>query len=186
MHLIVGLGNPGRDYIYTRHNIGFNIIDYLASLYLIDIKKSEGKALTGRGIIQGEKVLLAKPQTFMNNSGISVRELSEYYKIPVNKIIVVYDDVDIPIGKIRIRPQGSAGTHNGMRSIVYHIKDDNFPRVRIGIDKPKNSMDIAAYVIGKFTKEEIELIDSIYKKASLAITTIIENGCNIAMSKYNG
>ena len=145
MFIIIGLGNPGRRYENTRHNIGFITVDQLAEKHGIRINKIKHKALVGEGIISGHKVLLVKPQTYMNLSGQSVREVVAYYKPKLSNLIVVYDDVDLPMGRIRIRPSGSAGTHNGMRSIIYDIQRDDFPRVRIGIGGERK-MRLADYV----------------------------------------
>jgi PTH1 family peptidyl-tRNA hydrolase len=140
MYIIVGLGNPGKKYENTKHNIGFITLDLLAERNDIKINKIKHKALVGEGFISGLKVLLVKPQTFMNLSGNSVREVMEYYKEDIEKLIVVYDDVDIPMGRLRIRKKGSAGTHNGMKSIIYDLQDDGFPRVRIGIGKERRCL----------------------------------------------
>ena len=186
MFLIVGLGNPGKQYENTRHNVGFETIDYLSALYRIDINQTKHKALFGKGIIQGKKVILAKPQTFMNNSGESIREIVNYYDIDVNNLIVVYDDVDLDVGKLRVRPKGSSGTHNGMRSIVYQLNSEDFPRIRIGIGKPQGKIDMAAYVLGRFSTEERGSINSVVERASIAISSILTSDVTTTMSKFNG
>lgn len=185
MYIIVGLGNPGKKYEYTKHNIGFITLDFLADKNGIRINKIKHKALVGEGTVSGRKVLLVKPQTYMNLSGSSIREVMEYYKADPEKLIVIYDDVDIPMGRIRIRKKGSAGTHNGMRSIIYDLQEDGFPRVRIGIGKERK-MPLAGYVLGGFAKEERELMEDAVERAALAVECILEKGIDIAMGEYNG
>ncbi len=184
MYIIVGLGNPGKKYENTKHNIGFITLDLLAERNDIKINKIKHKALVGEGFISGLKVLLVKPQTFMNLSGNSVREVMEYYKEDIEKLIVVYDDVDIPMGRLRIRKKGSAGTHNGMKSIIYDLQDDGFPRVRIGIGKERK-MPLAGYVLGGFAKDEKELMEAAVERAAQAIECILEKGIDVAMGEYN-
>ncbi|SKC91194.1 aminoacyl-tRNA hydrolase [Maledivibacter halophilus] len=184
MYLVVGLGNPGKKYAQTRHNVGFEVIDYLAYRNNIEIKKIKHKALVGEGRIQGEKVMLVKPQTFMNLSGQSVLEILEYYKVDLNKLIVIYDDIDIDLGKIRIRKKGSGGTHNGMRNIIYLLQKDDFPRVRIGIGRPAHG-DLVSYVIGKFQEDEKEDIILSIRLAAEALESIVGEGIDKAMNKYN-
>ena len=184
MYIIVGLGNPGKKYENTKHNIGFITLDFLAEKNDIKINKIKHKALVGEGNISGQKVLLVKPQTFMNLSGNSVREVLEYYKTDIDKLIVIYDDVDIPMGRLRIRKKGSAGTHNGMKSIIYDIQEDGFPRIRIGIGKDRK-MPLAGYVLGGFAKDERELIKTAVERAVLAVECMLEKGIDIAMGEYN-
>ena len=186
MYVIVGLGNPGNQYLETRHNAGFMVVDKLSTLYNIPLNKTKHKALVGEGIIQGKKVMLVKPQTFMNNSGESVREIVSYYKVELKDLIVIYDDVDLETGKIRVRPKGSAGTHNGMRSILYHITSEEFPRVRVGIGKPKDGRDIVAHVLGKFIDDEKDPLLSSIERAATAVAAIIRAGVDVAISRYNG
>lgn len=185
MYLIVGLGNPGDKYRYTRHNAGFMVLDYFAAAHNISINRIKHKAVLGEGFIGPEKVILAKPQTYMNLSGESVLELMNWYKEDISRLIVVYDDVDLPVGRIRIRPEGSSGTHNGMKSIIYILNTDKFPRVRVGIGKQPDYMDLADYVLGKFPDEEIPLMEEAVKRSALAIEEIVKNGVNSAMNKYN-
>lgn len=185
MYLIVGLGNPGDKYRYTRHNVGFMVLDYFASLHNISIGKIKHKAILGEGLIGQEKVILAKPQTYMNLSGESVQELMDWYKEDISRLIVVYDDVDLSVGRIRIRPGGSSGTHNGMKSVIYLLNTDKFPRMRVGIGRQPEYMDLADYVLGRFSDEEIPLMEEAFKKSALAIEEIIKNGVNSAMNKYN-
>lgn len=185
MKLIVGLGNPERDYAETRHNMGFNVINLLAKEYDIDISRTKFEALFGSGIIEGEKVILVKPQTFMNASGRSVIEFVRFYKIDLQDLIVVYDDMDIEISKIRIRKSGSPGGHNGMKSIVNILADDRFPRVRVGIGKPEYEDDLINYVIGAIPEEEKEGLKEGIEKAKEALKELLKNGIDSAMNKYN-
>lgn len=185
MYVVIGLGNPGKKYENTRHNIGFITIDYLADQLGIKVDKIKHKALVGEGRISGQKVMLVKPQTFMNLSGQSVREIMDYYKIDIEELIVIYDDIDIDKGSVRIRKKGSSGTHNGMRSIIQHLGDDNFPRIRIGIGRNEKG-DLADYVIGGFNKSEVSLMEDAVRHASKGIEGIISDGIEKAMSKYNG
>ena len=147
MYVIVGLGNPGRKYEHTRHNVGFDVVDILAERHTIPCVRSRCKATVGEGMIGGERVVLAKPETYMNLSGESVVQLVNWYKIEPEQLIVVYDDVDLAAGKIRFRPSGSAGTHNGMRNIIYLYGKENFPRVRVGIGRPPEGWDLKDYVL---------------------------------------
>ncbi|MDF3001301.1 MAG: aminoacyl-tRNA hydrolase [Bacillota bacterium] len=184
MYVIVGLGNPGKKYENTKHNIGFITVDFLAERNNIKINKIKHKALVGEGTIAGNKVLLVKPQTYMNLSGNSVREIMDYYKANIDKLVVIYDDVDIPMGSLRIRKKGSAGTHNGMRSIIYDLQEDGFPRVRIGIGADKK-IPLAGYVLGGFGKEEAKLMEDTVAQAASSIECILEKGIDIAMGEYN-
>ena len=185
MYIVVGLGNPGDKYKNTRHNIGFITVDYFADKHSIKLNKVKHKAIWGDGFIGGEKVILAKPQTYMNLSGESVQELMSFYKVEASKLIVIYDDIDLPVGKVRIRPSGSSGTHNGMKSIIYLINTQEFPRIRIGIDKQPEYMDLGDYVLGGFSKDDVPQMEEAVKKASQAIEEIIKSGINTAMNKYN-
>lgn len=186
MYIIVGLGNPGRQYDSTRHNVGFIAIDEIAKRLNIKMDRLKFKAIVGEGRIGTEKIVLAKPQTFMNLSGQSVVELMNYYKVDRSKLIVIYDDIDIDVGRIRIRLKGSAGTHNGMKNIIYLLGYDDFPRIRIGVSKPRPQQDLASFVLSKFEKEEIQpMIDSIETAAKAAIESV-ETTVDIAMNKYNG
>ena len=153
MYLIAGLGNPGREYVGTRHNIGFEAADALCSKFDIKFNKEKFRAVFGSGTIAGEKVIVAKPQTYMNLSGESIRELAEWYKIDSENIIIMYDDISLPVGKLRIREKGSAGGHNGIKNIIYQLKTDVFPRIKIGMGMPQNpEYDIKDYVFGHFSK----------------------------------
>lgn len=184
MYLIVGLGNPGREYEKTRHNVGFTALDYLAYDANITVSKIKFKGIYGDGIIAGEKCILLKPQTFMNLSGESVREAAEYFKIEPNNIIILYDDVDIEPGKIRIRPKGSAGGHNGMKSIIYQLQCDEFPRVRFGVGKAEHGM--VNHVLGKFSEEDGIKVSDAIRQLPAIIEAIIRNGVGDAMNKFNG
>lgn len=185
MVVVVGLGNPGDRYAQTKHNIGFITIDYLAGQHNININKIKHKALIGEGSIAGQRVILVKPQTFMNLSGQSVMDIVNFYKVPIENLIVIYDDIDLPVGKVRIRPSGSSGTHNGMRNIIYLLGKQDFPRVRIGVGKQPDYMDLADYVMTKFNDEEKPLMLEAVKNSALAIEEIVKSGINIAMNKYN-
>lgn len=185
MYLIVGLGNPESDYSKTRHNMGFNVINKIANKYTIDVNKSKFKALFGSGIIEGEKVVLLKPQTFMNLSGESVIEAMNFYKITPDELIVIYDDFDTESGAIRIRKTGSAGSHNGMKSVINSINTENFCRIRVGIGKPQNKTDMITYVIGHVPEEEMKVLDEGTSIAQDAVIEIIKNGAEMAMNKFN-
>lgn len=184
MYLIVGLGNPGKEYQNTRHNAGFMVLNYMSEKFNIPITKIKHKGLLGEGTIAGQKVLLLKPQTYMNLSGQSVRDVIEYYKIDLDKLIVIYDDIDIDTGSVRIRKKGSAGTHNGMKSIIYDIQSDEFPRIRIGIGRD-DSMKLEHYVLSKFKADEVTIIEEAIIKAAKAVEVTIERGIDKAMNEYN-
>jgi PTH1 family peptidyl-tRNA hydrolase len=185
MYLIVGLGNPGKKYEYTRHNVGFDMIDILARKYNIDINRRKFKGIYGMGIIGGEKVYLLKPETYMNLSGESVREIMEYYHISIESVIVVYDDISLEVGKIRIRKKGSAGGHNGIKNIIAHLSTEDFLRIKIGVGEPDKDQ-LINHVLGTFSKEDREKIEKIFEVSTLAIETIIDESCDEAMNKYNG
>lgn len=184
VYCIVGLGNPERKYENTRHNIGFEVIDALAEKYSIAVREKGYKALFGKGVIEGQRVILVKPQTYMNLSGESLREVMHFYKLPPEQLIVIYDDIDLEAGALRIRKFGSAGTHNGMRSVVYQIQSDRFPRIRIGIGKSEKK-DLVDFVIGGFTKEEVPALEEAVTKAACAVECILEDGIDRAMNQYN-
>lgn len=186
MKLIFGLGNPEKQYKGTRHNVGFEVINKLAFDYNISLKKLKHRAVFGEGTIAGKKVLLIKPQTYMNLSGECVRDMMSFYKSPIEDIIVVYDDISFPPGDIRIREKGSAGSHNGMKNIIYMIERDDFVRVRVGIgDKPER-YDLADYVLSRFSDSETQDIIKGITKAGDAVCDILLNGSAFAMNKYNG
>lgn len=185
MYYIVGLGNPGIQYENTRHNAGFIAIDYLARKYSIDVRKIKFKSLIGQGVISGHKVMLVKPQTYMNNSGEAIREIYKYFDFDHDKLIVIYDDIDIDFGSIRIRKKGSAGTHNGMKSIIYNLEFDDFPRIKVAVGKKPSYMDLANFVLSGFSKQEVKIIEEEVKLASDAIEMILEEGIEKTMSMFN-
>ncbi len=186
MYLIVGLGNPGKEYAGTRHNVGFDTIDFLAYKNNVKLDKLKFNAVFGEYNLKGEKVILFKPVTYMNLSGNAVIEAVCYYKIPIENIIVIYDDIDISLGSLRIRPHGSSGTHNGMKSMLFQLQTENFKRIRIGIGKNKNSnVSLADHVLQKFDNDERMLVDETIKNAGLAVEDIICHGLEYAMNNYN-
>ena len=187
MYLVAGLGNPGREYDMTRHNIGFEVIDYIADKYKIKVKKLKFKSLYQKAELAGEEVILMKPQTYMNLSGESIRDAAAFYKIPPEKIIIISDDINLEKGRIRVRKSGSAGGHNGLKSIIYQLSSENFVRVRIGVgDKENENQELADYVLSRFTKEEIPLFEKAIINAAGAIEETIKNGAESAMNLYNG
>ncbi len=185
MFLIVGLGNPEEEYSNTRHNMGFDTINKLANEYNIKINKNKFKGLCGSGIIENEKVILLKPQTYMNLSGESIKEAMAFYKIKSENIIVIYDDIDIEPGIIKIRKKGGPGGHNGMKSVISEIDTQNFPRIRIGIGKPENKGQLIEYVIGKMSQTDKDILEKATILGKEAILEIIKNGVDIAMNKFN-
>lgn len=186
MYVIVGLGNPGKQYDKTRHNVGFDVIDMLAKEYGISVTKIKHKALIGEGRVGNEKVLLVKPQTYMNLSGETLIDIYKYYKVDLSNIIVVYDDIDLDVGKIRIRKKGSGGTHNGMRSITKCLGSTDFPRVRVGVSKPMPGQDLADFVLSRFRKEEAIDLATGLEKTCNALDCIIRENIDLSMNKYNG
>ena len=186
MYIIAGLGNPGKKYENTRHNMGFIAIDLLAEEFGIKVDKIKFKALVGEGRIAGQKVVLVKPQTYMNLSGESVRELVNYYKVdPESELIVVYDDISLAPGQIRIRKKGSAGGHNGIKNIIANLGTDRFMRVKVGVgEKPKN-WDLADYVLSPFTKDERPLVNLAIEHAAKAIEQMLNGDVDAAMNEYN-
>lgn len=188
MYMIVGLGNPGSKYVNTRHNVGYDVIDAFCAKNDIRFKSSKFRAETGTGIIGGEKVIAVKPTTFMNLSGEAVGPIADYYDIPPENIIVISDDKSMTLGKLRIRKSGSAGGHNGLKSIILHLNSDGFPRVKIGIGSPVNDEhdSICDFVLGKFSKAETEVLVDTAVRAVKAIEEIITNDAQSAIQKYNG
>ena len=184
MYIIAGLGNPGKQYENTKHNVGFLTIDVLAEKLGIRVSKIKHKALPGEGFISGEKVILVKPQTYMNLSGESIREILSFYKADPERLVVIYDDIDLPMGSLRIRKKGSAGTHNCMKSIIYQIVSEDFPRVRIGIGGERKG-DLADYVISGFRKEDRKTVEDSILRAADAVICTVEKGIDIAMGEYN-
>lgn len=185
MYIIVGLGNPEKDYNNTRHNMGFNTINKLAKEFEIEVTKNKFKGLYGTGMIEGEKVILLKPQTYMNLSGESIKEIVQFYKLDMEQIIVIYDDIDIEPGVIKLRKSGGPGTHNGMKSVVHELNTQNFKRVRIGIGAPIEKEELIEYVIGAIPDEEKEKLEKGTDLAKEAIIEIIKNGMDKAMNKFN-
>ena len=186
MFIIAGLGNPTLRYEGTRHNVGFDVIDLLADKYNIAVDTRKGRALIGKGIIEGHKAILAKPQTYMNLSGESIRSLADYYKIDEEEeLIVLYDDVSLDIGQLRIRKKGSAGGHNGIKSIIQHLGTDVFMRVKIGVGEKPKKYDLADYVLGHFTKAEREQMEEGYENCVKAVGMMLNGGTDAAMNEYN-
>ena len=187
MFLIAGLGNPGRQYEKTRHNMGFDTIDELIERHRIPQGGIAHKAMYGKGMIAGEKVLAVKPLTYMNLSGEAIREYVNYYKMdPETELIVIYDDIDLEPGQIRIRKKGSAGGHNGIKSIIAQIGTQNFYRVKVGVGAKPKGWDLADYVLGRFSSEERELVDKAICDAADAVEMILKDGIEVAMNHYNG
>ena len=185
-YLIVGLGNPGKKYETTRHNAGFMCIDKLSDEEKIDVKKLKFHALIGDGYINSHKVILMKPQTMMNNSGQAIKECATFYKIPVENIIVIYDDISLEPGKLRIRRKGSAGGHNGIKSIISHLGSENFPRLKIGVGaKPHPDYDLVDWVLGSFPKDQLKSINDACENAYNAIKIMLTGDIDTAMSKFN-
>lgn len=185
MYLIVGLGNPENEYSHTRHNMGFDTINQIAKNNNIQITKNKFKGLCESTIIQNQKVILLKPQTYMNLSGESVKEVAEFYNLKPEEIIVIYDDIDIEKGHIKIRKKGGAGSHNGMKSVVEELQSTNFARIRVGIGQPEFKSDMINYVIGKVPQEEQKILQQGVEKAAKAVEEILKNGIDIAMNKFN-
>lgn len=186
MYLVAGLGNPGNEYRMTRHNIGFETIDYIAGQNGVKINKLKFKGVFGELNYKGEKIILLKPQTYMNLSGDSIIEFANFYKIPAENIIIISDDTSLERGRIRLRQRGGAGGHNGLKSVIFQLKTENFPRIKIGIGSAANeNMELTDFVLGRFTKDEIPVLESAILKASNAVFDIITNGIDYAMNKHN-
>lgn len=186
MYIIAGLGNPGRQYAGTRHNMGFNVVTRIADDYKMQITIKEHKALCAKGFIGGKKVLLALPQTYMNLSGESIRELVNYYKIdPETELMVIYDDISMDVGRIRMRAKGSAGGHNGIKNIIAELGTDVFPRMKVGVGEKPKGWDLADYVLGRFSDEENEVMRRMLAKGSDACRDFILYGIQEAMNRYN-
>lgn len=186
MYIIAGLGNPDRQYQNTRHNIGFDVVDAIAEKYDIAMGERKHKAVIGKGFIAGQKVVLVKPQTYMNLSGESIRAVIDFYKVDEkSELIVISDDVSLDVGRIRIRKKGSAGGHNGLKNIILHLGHDEFMRVRMGVGEKPQGRDLADYVLGHFTKEEREVIDESIRNAAAAIEIMVTQGPDAAMNLYN-
>lgn len=186
MYLIAGLGNPGTDYAATRHNIGFDMITYLSDRYNIPLRSRENKAIVGKGMIGGQKVMLAQPQTFMNLSGESVRALLDYYKLDIDELIIIYDDISLPVGQIRVRPKGSAGGHNGIKNIIQHLRTEEFARIKIGVGAKPEGGDLVKHVLGRFSREEDGMIRDVFALAEEAVLAILNEDVASAMNRVNG
>lgn len=185
-YLVVGLGNPGREYRENRHNAGFMLVDRLAQALTITIGKVQHRALVGAGVSGGKKVILAKPQTYMNLSGQSVGALMRFYKIPLEQLLVAHDDLDLPLGTLRLRPGGGPGGQKGIGSTIEQLGTPNFARLRIGIGRPPGQMDPAAYVLQNFNNQERDLVDATLERAVKAARTFLDNGFEAAMNQFNG
>lgn len=185
MQLIAGLGNPTEEYAHTRHNMGFMVLDALAKEWGIAVSNYSKRAFLGSGIVAGQKVLLVKPQTYMNLSGVSIREIVSFYKIEKQQILIIYDDIHLPLGQLRIRKKGSAGGHNGMRNIIEQLGTDEISRIRMGVNEKPERMDLAEYVLGKFPKSEQQQLENAILDAVQACGFILEKGMEQAMNRYN-
>lgn len=185
MYIIVGLGNPENEYANTRHNMGFDTINKIAKKYNMEFSKTNFKGIYGTGIIEGEKVILLKPQTYMNLSGESVKKIIDFYKLNTENLIIIYDDIDIEPGIIKLRKTGGPGTHNGMKSVIKEIGTEKFPRVRVGIGKPEHKGDLINYVIGKIPEQDKEILEKSTDLARDAVIEIIKSGIDKAMNKFN-
>ena len=185
MYLIAGLGNPSKNYEGTRHNIGFTMIDALGEKFGIDVTTKKHKALVGRGIIDGMRVILAKPQTYMNLSGESIREIADFYKIEPENIIIIYDDISLDVGRLRIRKKGSAGGHNGIKNIIAHLGTQEFPRIKVGIGNKPEGWDLADYVLSKYSKAEQEALKEASDDVIGAVRLMIMDDIDAAMNRYN-
>ncbi len=184
-YMAVGLGNPGQQYAGNRHNVGFRCVERLAALHGLTFDKQQKQALIAAGKIGEQRVMLLKPQTFMNESGRAVVPLARFYQIPPERMLVVYDDLDLPLGTLRLRPEGGSGGHKGMRSIIEHLGGQDFPRLRIGIGRPPGRMDPAAYVLQDFAAEELPLLEETLERAVAAVETWLRQGIEAAMERYN-
>lgn len=185
MYVIIGLGNPGKEYADTKHNVGFRVIDKLAYKYNIDVSKFKHRAFTGDGIIDGNKILLVKPQTYMNLSGESIKEIMSFYKVPIENMIVIFDDISLPPGMIRVKEKGSAGGHNGIKNIIAHMGTDEFSRIKVGIGEKPNGWDLADYVLAKFSADDAPLIETGIDNAVNAVEIMLSSCIKDAMNKFN-
>lgn len=185
MYLIVGLGNPGKEYENTRHNMGFKVLNKLSEKYNIPITQSKFNGKYGTGTIENEKVILLEPQTYMNLSGEAIKPMLDFYKVAPSNLLVIYDDIDVEPGKIRIRMKGGPGSHNGMKSVVKSIGSEEFPRVRVGIGQPIIKLAMIDYVIGYVPEEELKILNDGIEKAEEAVIEVLKHGINYAMNKFN-
>ena len=186
MHLVVGLGNPGSRYQRTRHNVGFDVVDRLAERHDISLKEKRFKSVLGAGRMAAEAVVLAEPQTFMNLSGDAVGPMAGWYKLGLDEVIVVHDDLDLPFGDVRVKVGGGHGGHNGLRSLVQRLPGPGFVRVRVGIGRPQGPMDVSAWVLARWTSEEATSVDGIVDKAADAVESVLKHGTTDAMNRING
>ena len=185
--LVVGLGNPGKKYENNRHNTGFRVMDALCSKHSVRCDRSKFHALTGEAVLGGHRCLLMKPQTFMNASGDAVAEAADFYKIPPEHVLVIFDDISLPVGALRIRPKGSAGGQNGVKSIITMMGSEQFPRIKVGVGaKPHPDYDLADWVLSNVTEEELPAMNDAVERAVLAVSELIANGVPAATQKYNG
>jgi PTH1 family peptidyl-tRNA hydrolase len=184
-YLIAGLGNPGRKYKNNRHNIGFKVANKLAERHGISMARLEMRAIVGKGVIRNRQVILAKPQTYMNESGQAIGRLLNYYDVPLANLMVIYDEIDLPLGTLRLRENGGSGGHNGMKSIIAHVGND-FPRLRLGVGRPPGRMDAAAYVLRDFQGDEIMLAEEMIGAAADAVESYLVDGIELAMTRHNG
>lgn len=186
MFIIVGLGNPTKEYEGTRHNVGFDVIDALADKYHISVTERKHRAFCGKGVIEGQKVILAKPQTYMNLSGESVRGLVDYYKVDVEtELLIIYDDINLDVGQLRIRTKGSAGGHNGIKNIIQHLGTDVFQRIRLGVGNKPQHYDLVDYVLGHFSNDEKEFMKDGYNHVVQAVEMIVRDEIDAAMNTFN-
>ena len=186
MFIIVGLGNPTNEYAGTRHNVGFDVIDQIADKYNISVTERKHRAFCGKGIIGGQKVILVKPQTYMNLSGESVRSVLDFYKVDVEtELLVIFDDVSLDVGQLRIRKKGSAGGHNGIKNIIQHLGTNVFHRIKVGVGEKPKDYDLADYVLGHFSKGEKEQMEEGYKKAVNAVELMLQGEVDAAMNEFN-
>lgn len=185
MYLIAGLGNPSKTYEGTRHNVGFAMIDAIADAFQIDVTTKKHKAIVGRGVIEGMKVILAKPQTYMNLSGESIREIADFYKIDPENMIIIYDDISLDVGRLRIRKKGSAGGHNGIKNIIAHLGTDVFPRIKVGVGEKPQGWDLADYVLSKYSKEEQQALREASDDVIGAVKLMVMDNIDAAMNQYN-
>ena len=186
-YLIVGLGNPGSQYEATRHNVGFRAVAKLADNLGVKIDRAKFQALIGQGTVAGHRVVLMQPQTYMNNSGLAVRQAADFYKVPTERVLVLFDDIDLDVGRLRIRGKGSAGGHNGIKSIIACLHSQDFPRIKIGVGaKPHPDYDLADWVLSRFTAQELKSLDPAIDRAAEAVETVLKEGIERAASRYNG
>ena len=185
--LVVGLGNPGENYARTRHNAGFRAVDRLAAALQVKVDRAKFRGLTAQAVWQGQKLLLLKPQTFMNNSGLSVMDAARFYKLPPERVIVIFDDISLPVGRLRVRADGSAGGHKGIKSIIGALNSQSFPRVKIGVgQKPHPDYDLADWVLSNFTREEEAHVERAAQAAAQAALEVVAGGVSAAAAKFNG